>query len=177
MSIFTETPGTSYEAAAQRTDILHFMDVTPADNSSGEVYRQLGAGWMSMTESPSAQTKSRKFINEKSERENITRYKPVYAFEALLMFNDPAIRKVYDIYKQRRTGANALVTMVTVDKFDTAVNGSYPAHKGNYAVQVTSCDDDDDMIIKGNLACQGDEVHGWFNPTAGTWSATEPAGE
>ena len=178
MSIFKEETNINYEATAQRTDIAGFMDVTPAGAEEGErVYRRLGAGWMSMTESPSAQTKSRKFINEKSERENITRYKPTFAFETLLMFNDPAIRKVYKIYKQRKTGTDAIVTVITVDMFDKATNGSYPAYKGNYAVQVSSCDDEDDLIIKGNLACQGDEVEGWFNPATGTWSDTEPAGE
>ena len=39
---------------------------------------------------------------------------------------------------------------------------------------MSSCDDDDDMIIKGNLNGQGDETLGWFNPTTGTWTDTEP---
>lgn len=175
MSIFTEEKNVDYEATAQRTEIKHYMDVTPSGTEEGnEVYRQLGVGWTSMTESPSAQTKTRKFINEKSERESITRYKPSYAFETMLMFNDPAIRKTYKIYKQRKTGSDAIVKIITVDTFEKAVNGSYPAYKGNYAVQVSSCDDDDEMIIKGNFVCQGDEVEGWFNPTEGTWSDTEP---
>lgn len=175
MSLFTEVSGTNYEATAQRTDILHFMDVSPANTEAGsEVYRQLGVGTMSMTESPSAQNKERKFINEKSSRKNITSYAPSFAFEMLLMFNDPAVKKVYDIYTGRKTGTNAVIPMVTVDKFATASHGSYPARKGNYAVEVSSCDDDDDMIIKGNFNGQGDETAGWFNPTNGTWSTTEP---
>ena len=64
MSLYTAPVGTNIEATAQRTDILHFMDVTSEDKaSSGEVWQQLGAGFTSMTESPSAQTKERKYIN------------------------------------------------------------------------------------------------------------------
>lgn len=176
--LYTVPEGVNIEATAQRTDILHFMDVTSEDKTassgSGEVWQQLGAGWTSMTESPSAQTKERKYINEKSSRKNITSYAPSYSFEDLLMFNNPATRKVYKIYKQRKTGADAVITMITVDAFETPVNGYYPAYKGKYAVEVTSCDDDDDMIIKGNLNGQGDELLGWFNPTAGTWTDEEP---
>ena len=175
MSLYTVPGKINIEATAQRTDILHFMDVSPKDTVAGsEVYQQLGAGFTAMTESPSAQTKERKYINEKSKRKNITSYAPSFAFETMLMFNNPAVRKIYDIYKQRKTGTDAVVTMITVDAFETVNNGYYPAYKGKYAVEVSSCDDDDDMIIKGNLNGQGDEAIGWFNPTDGTWSDTDP---
>lgn len=176
MSLYTVPEGTNIEATAQRTDILHFMDVTPKSaEKSEEVYQQIGVGCTSMAESPSAETKERKYINEKSKRKNITSYSPSYAFEHLLMFNNPAVRKVYDIYKQRKTGTDAIISMVSVDAFEKAVDGYYPAYKGNYAVEVSSCDDDDDMIIKGNFNGQGDEEMGWFNPKDGVWTTTNPA--
>ena len=147
MSLYTVPENTNIEATAQRTDILHFMDVSPKDTVAGsEVYQQLGAGFTAVTESSSAQTKERKYINEKSSRKNITSYAPSFAFETMLMFNNPAVRKIYDIYKQRKTGSDAVVTMVTVDAFEPVNNGYYPAYKGNYAVEVSSCDDDDDMM-------------------------------
>lgn len=175
--IFTPEASVNIEATAQRTDILHYMDVTETTAKTEEerVYCQLGAGCLSMTESPSAQTKERKYINEKSKRKNITSYAPSFAFEMLLMFNNPAIRKVYEIYTQRKTGTNTIISMVTVDKFDKAVSGCYPARRGNYAVEVSSCDDDDDMIIKGNFNGQGDEAIGWFNTETGVWSDTAPS--
>ncbi len=94
------------------------MDVTDAEGVTPEaegdtVWCQMGVGWTAMTESPSAQSKERKFINEKSKRKNITSYAPSIAFEALLMFLNPAIRKVYDIYTKRKTGTAAVVPMVT----------------------------------------------------------------
>ena len=182
MSIFKVPENTNIEMTAQRTDILHFMDVTDADGVTPEtegdtVWDQMGVGWTSVTENPSAQTKPRKFINEKSERKNITSYSPSFAYEALLMFLKPSIRKVYDIYTKRKTGTVAVIFMVTVDAFETAVGGYYPARKGRYAVEVSSCDDDDDMIIKGNFNGQGDEAIGWFDPANGKWSDDDPAAQ
>lgn len=178
MSLYEVPKDVNIEATAQRTDVLHFMNVTDMVESpvEGEAYyQQLGAGFTAMTESPNAQTKERKYINEKSSRKNITSYAPNYAFENLLMFNNPAIRKIYKIYKHRKTGTDAVVEMVSVDAFETAKGGYFPAYKGKYAVEVSSCDDDDDMIIKGNLNGQGDEEIGWFNPTEGKWSDKDPS--
>ena len=90
------------------------------------------------------------------------------------MFNKPEVRTVYDIYTKRKTGTDAVVTVVTVDAFEEVKNGYYPARKGRYAVEVSSCDDDDDMIIKGNLNGQGDEAIGWFDPQNGVWSDEKP---
>ncbi len=178
MSLYKVPENINIEATAQRTDILHFMDVTDVDSTAktgDAVYYQMGVGFTSNTESPSAQTKERKYINEKSSRKNITSYSPSFGFEVLLMFNNPAIAKIYNIYTQRKTGTDAVITMVTVDAFETPTSGYYPARKGKYAVEVSSCDDDDDMIIKGNLNGQGDEDMGYFNPTTGEWSDEEPS--
>lgn len=177
MSIYkpTEEKEKVIEAAAQRTDIAHYMEVSAVAGGEGDVWSLMGAGWTSNTESPSAQTKERKYINEKSARKNITSYAPSFSFEVLLMFNKPEVRLIYDIYTKRRTGIDAVVTMITADLFDEEKAGYYPARKGNYAVEVSSCDDDDDMIIKGNLNGQGDEDIGWFNPSTGEWSDTDPS--
>lgn len=168
------------EAVVQRPDIAHFMDVTKVAKNAevnDTVWSQMGDGWTSNTESPSAQTKERKFINERSKRKNITSYSPSFGFEVLLMFNKPEVKIIYEIYTRRKTGTDAVVTMVTVEKFGEAVNGYYPARKGKYAVEVSSCDDDDDMIIKGNLNGQGDEAMGWFDPVNGVWSDEEPTAQ
>lgn len=178
MSIYKVPENTNIEVTAQRTDILHFMDVTGVESVTGDdVWCQMGSGWTSMTENPSAQSKERKFINEKSKRKNITSYSPSFGFEALLMFHNPTVRKVYDIYTQRKTGTNAVVPIITVDAFEEAVNGAYPARKGKYAVEVSSCDDDDDMIIKGNFNGQGDEELGYFNVKTGVWSDEKPTAQ
>lgn len=171
------------EEIAQRTDIAVYMDVTGEEGvtASGEddkVYTNCGAAWTTFTESPNAQTKQRKYINEKTERNNITRYAPQWAFEVLLMYNRPEIRKIYNIVKKRKTGQDTVVTLIVVDLFDGA-DDAYSARMVNAAVQVSSLDDDDDMIIKGMFHNQGDEVLGTFDVKQGIFTpsaaGTSPA--
>lgn len=151
------------ELTAQRTDIAVFMDVET------EKYAQCGTAWTTFTENPNAQTKSRKFINEKTERNNITRYAPEWSFECLLMYDRPEIRKIYDIVKERKTGDDTVVTFIVVDLFDGETTAK-AARKVNASVQVSSFDDDDDMIIKGSFHNQGDEILGTFNMTTGEFT-------
>lgn len=173
------------EKTAQRTDIAVYFDVTgqkgvtiaePTGNE--KAWAQAGAAWTSFTENPNAQTKTRKFINEKTERNNITRYSPQWAYEVLLMFERPEIAMVYDIVKQRKTGSDTIVTFVVVDLFKpTETDNEYEARLVKAAVQVSSLDDDDDMIMKGTLYNQGDEVLGTFNTSTGVFTSASAATE
>ncbi len=120
-----------------------------------EVYingNRCGEPWLSFTENPNAQTKSRKFINERNERSSIVRYATQWAFECLLEYDKPEVRAVYDIAIEHKTGDDALVDVKIVD---TLINKTR-CYKGS--VQVSSIDDDDDMIIKGTIYAQGDEI-------------------
>lgn len=164
MSFYTPTSDINLSAVAQRPEIIPYMEITE------DAYYLMGENWTSFTENPSAQTKDRKFINDTTSSTSITSYKPTFAFEALLAYNDPAIAKVYEIVKSRKTGSNARVPIIVMDKFATAVSGAYPARKIVATVEVSSLDDDDDMIIKGNFNSWGTEIAGTFNPTTGTFT-------
>lgn len=175
MSLFNCTD----EACAQRTDIAVYMDVTNVEGVTKEgndpVYTNAGAAWTQFTESPNAQTKERKYINEKTARSNITSYKPSWAFEVLLMYKRPEIKQIYDIVKKRKTGASTIITFVVVDLFDKRSDGVYGARFVKGAVQVSNLDDDDDMIMKGTIYNQGDEVLGTFDTSKGIFVADESA--
>ena len=67
MSLYTIPEGINIEATAQRTDIAHFMDVAGVEMGSttiaDDTYQQLGTGFTSLTESPSAQTMGDDFVS------------------------------------------------------------------------------------------------------------------
>ena len=155
------------ELTAQRTDIAVFMLVE--STGTAETWTRCGVAWQTFTENPNAQSKTRKFISESTERKNITRYSPQWAFEVLLMYERPEIKLIYDKIKGRKTGTDILVTFVVVDLFDpvTGETGVYNSRRVNASVEVSSLDDDDDMIIKGNFNNQGDEILGTFDINAG----------
>ena len=157
------------EGVVQRTDIVPYMNTSKEETPT---WSQMGAGWTKFSESPNAQTKSKKYINEKTERESVTRYKPKFDFEADLMHADPTIKKVYDIQRNRETGAGAIVDILVVDKFESEEpSEGYAARRMKLAVSVSSVDGDDDMTISGSLNGQGDDIKGKFVTSTSTFTA------
>lgn len=157
------------EGVVQRTDIVPYMNIGTEESPQ---WSQMGAGWTKFSESPNAQTKSKKYINEKTERESVTRYKPKFDFEADLMHADPTIKKVYDIQRNRETGAGAIVDILVVDKFESEEpSEGYAARRMKLAVSVSSVDGDDDMTISGSLNGQGDDIKGKFKTETSTFTA------
>ncbi len=158
------------EGVVQRTDIVPYMNTGASKESP--TWTQMGAGWTKFSESPNAQTKSKKYINEKTERESVTRYKPKFDFEADLMHEDLTIKKVYEIQRDRAVGADAIVDVLVVDKFtDEEPADGYPARRMDLAVSVSSVDGDDDMTISGSLNGQGDDIKGKFKTGTKTFTA------
>ena len=52
------------EGVVQRTDIVPYMNTGTEESPK---WSQMGAGWTKFSESPNAQTKSKKYINEKTD--------------------------------------------------------------------------------------------------------------
>ena len=156
------------EGVVQRTDIVPYMNTGTEESPK---WSQMGAGWTKFSESPNAQTKSKKYINEKTERESVTRYKPKFDFEADLMHANPTIKKVYDIARNRETGSGAIVDILIVDKIGEEPVDGYEARRMKLAVSVSSFDGDDDMSLSGSLNGQGDDIKGKFVTSTSTFTA------
>lgn len=156
------------EGVVQRTDIVPFMNTSKEETPT---WSQMGAGWTKFSESPNAQTKSKKYINEKTERESVTHYKPKFDFEADLMHADPTIKKVYDISRNRETGSGAVVDILIVDKIGEEPVDGYDARRMKLAVSVSTFDGDDDMTLSGSLNGQGDDIKGKFVTSTSTFTA------
>lgn len=150
----------------QRTEIIPYMNT--ATSSTSPVWTQMGDGWTKFKESPSAQTKSKKYINETEERETVTRYKPKFDFECDLMHTDATIKKIYDIQRKRAVGSDVNVELLVVDAFGTEPEDGFPARRMTVAAAVDSIDGDDDMTMTGSFNCQGKAVYGKFKSGAFT---------
>lgn len=172
MSIYTPTDETNINATAQRKNSTIYMLVEGSDSTA--VYEELGTGWTKFDENPGAQTKSKKYINSSDEVTKTTSYKRAFPFEVELMYNRPAIKKVYDISTLGKIGSDALVELILVDEFLPEVESKgYPARKIIAAVSVDSNTGEDDMVMSGNFNSQGDAIQGYFDTTAGTFTKAE----
>lgn len=124
-------------AAVQRTDIIPYING-----------HRCGEGWLSFNYNPNAVSKTRKFINRIFESRTIARYAPVFSFECLLMLDKPEIKTLCDIAMGMKTGSEAVV--------EVSLGGSVTLEAVKCTVEITSFDDDDDMIMKGNLYYAGE---------------------
>src|SRR5574344_2081264 len=151
-------------AIAMRTDIEVYMDTSSTETPT---WTRCGNGWKKFAESPNAQTESTQYINAASETKDTVSYAPQYSIECDLMYTDDTIKNVYVIAKDRKTGSNAVVTVLIVDKFDPgASEGTYVARKKQLSVEITSLDGQKKMSMTGNLNGQGDGVKGIFTPAS-----------
>ena len=158
---------------AKRSQVHVYMNT---GTSEAPVWTRLGKGWKKFTENPNAQTESTLYICDDSSTTDVTSYEPNYAFECDLMHTNEAIKRIYDIAKGRKTGADAVVDIVTVDAFEaTDNNKSCTAYRENLSVQVSSIDGEKKMSMSGNLNGQGDGVKGKFDLTTKTFTADSEA--
>lgn len=157
---------------AMRPDVVPFMNT--GESYENPTWTRMGTGWTSFNENPNAQTESTQYINMASENNDTTGYSPQYSFGCDLMYEDPTIKKVYYIAKDRKIGSDATVDVLIVDMFGEA---PYTAWRESLAVEVTSIDGTKKMTMSGNLNGQGDSIKGKFTPSgeSGTFTADEKA--
>lgn len=152
-----------------------FADYLNIGTSGTEQYVLMGAGYTKLDESPAAQTKSRRYVNDKSQTKSISGYDDSFPFEADQIIDEDAIDFIRDIGENRKTGADAETDYVRVD-LDKQVGASgteYEARKFHVAVEVADfADSDGEMTMSGNLLGIGDMVPGKFDTTTKAFTAT-----
>lgn len=140
-----------------------------------EQYSLMGTGFTSLNEEPSAQTGTKKYINNKSATSSIKGYEWKTPFEAEQIKEEAAVKMIMDVGKLQKTGADAETDYVVVD-LDEPVAGAenaFHARKFKVAIEVASFGEDDgDMNVSGNLLGIGDPVEGQFSTSTKAFTAT-----
>lgn len=129
-----------------------------------ETFELLGTGFTELNESPSAQTTSKRYINQSSSSQSVTGYEWGTSFNTDQIASDKAIEFIRDIGEMQKTGADTETEylIVDLDKPGT-VEGTYRARKFKVAIAVDSFDDNDgELGISGNFLGQSDPVEGTF---------------
>lgn len=138
-----------------------------------EAFELLGTGFTELNESPSAQTTSKRYINQSSSSQSITGYEWSTSFNTDQIVSDEAIEYIRNIGEMQKTGADAESEYIIVDlDKPAATEGAYRARQFKVAIAVDSFDDNDgELGISGNFLGQSDPVEGTFTVEAKTFAA------
>jgi len=138
-----------------------------------DAFELLGTGFTELNESPSAQTTSKKYINQSSSTQSVTGYEWNSSFNTDQINSEKAIEYIRDIGEMQKTGADTETEylIVDLDKPGTG-EGSFRARKFKIAIAVDSFDDNDgELGISGSFLGQSDPIEGTF--TVATKKFTE----
>ena len=153
---------TTVTGVVKRTQLEHYMNLGTSENPQ---WSRMGTGWSKVDDGTSAKTESVKYINMDTESTDTTSYNVSYPFELDLMYADPTIKKVYDIYKDRMTLGDCEVEMLTVEKFNGTAEAGFVARKEVVAIAPSGTSENNNkMRMSGNLNGKGDPVKGKFKP-------------
>ncbi|MCB2308824.1 hypothetical protein LGL08_20560 [Clostridium estertheticum] len=136
----------------------------------------MGAGFTELNESPSAQTASKRYINDKSSSQSIVGYEWSTPFTTDQIKAQEVIEFICNIGEKQLTGpdAEARYVMVNLDKLAAeATPNVFEARLMKVAIEVSDFGDEDgEMTAEGNLLGNGDIVLGTFSTETKTFTAT-----
>lgn len=147
----------------QRYQEADYLDV---GTSGAEKWAFMGTGFSKLDDSPSAQTTSKRYVNNKSTTKSIGSYDWSAPFEMDLIEEEEAVDFIAQIGRKEKTGADAEANYVRVDLNGEKGEHGYPARKRKVAIEVADFTDNDGEIVgSGNLLGKGDWVEGHFDPS------------
>ena len=133
----------------------------------GETFEVLGAGFTELNESPSAQTSSKRYINQSSSSQAVTGYEWSSSFNTDQIASEKAIEYIREIGEMQKTGEETETEYIIVDLDKPAQTAGYRARKFKIAIAVDSFDDNDgELGISGSFLGQSDPIEGTFDTSA-----------
>lgn len=152
-----------------------YIDVT--GGSEEPQYELLGTGVTQLDDSPSAQTTSKRYVNNKSATQRISSYEWTAPLEFDLIRSEEAIEYVADIGENEKIGSEAETYYVKVflEKPIAEQQNKFKAKRRKVAVEIADFNDNDGEIQgSGNLLAISDWEDGTFDTSTKTFT---PAGE
>lgn len=158
-----------------RTEIADYLNIAEKGATTA-TYAFMGAGFKTLDESPSAQTKSKRYVCDKSSTRSISSYESSFPYELDQIKDEDAVDFIINVGKRRYVGVDAQTDYVRVDLDKPVAEsaGEFEARKFSVAIEVASLNNDDgEMTGSGNLLCIGDPIFGKFNVKTKTFTEEE----
>lgn len=148
-----------------RFNIADYIDVTPGTET--ETYALMGTGFNKLNEDPGAKTTSKTYINNRSATTTLQGYESKFPYDADMIADEAAMMFVYNIGRDRKTGADAQTTFIRVDLYDPVAEkpNEFKARKFNVTVEPDAVEGDggEQVTTSGKLDVIGDPIQGTFN--------------
>lgn len=152
------------EILVKRSDKVSFLDV------DGTLTRM--TGFTSLSQNKNPKEYSRQYVDEEFENTDVTGYSPDIDFGFDQYKNNAVHDKLVEILDGEKTGADAIVTIVTVD-FSQPVGSSYIATKRNWSVMGdTEGDSMDAYTYSGSFRVKTSRIEGVAASTDGFKTCT-----
>lgn len=100
--------------SVQRHKIADYIDISATSTPNFEL---MGTGFTSLNESPNAQVKSSKYINNPSASKTTTGYETQFPFASEMIVSEKAICKIYNTATSQKTGGDCETEYIRVDLF------------------------------------------------------------
>lgn len=154
----------------QRRDQANYLNTSKSESPS---YALMGVGTKTLDENPAAQTKSRKYVCDKSASKSISGYDWNSPFDIDQIREQEAINFIVNIGENQLVGEDAETDYVIVDldQKEGTTGSAYHARQFKVAVEVASfTNDDGEMGCTGNLLGKGDPIEGTFDTSTKTFT-------
>lgn len=154
----------------ERRDFADYLNVGTTETPE---YELMGAGFSQLDESPSAQTSSKRYVNDANATKRVTSYDDSFPYTTDMIRSEKAVDFICEIGELRKTGVGAETDYVRVDlgKLVSGGTGEFEARKFRVAVEVANfTDNDGEMSADGNLLPIGSMVVGKFNKETKTFT-------
>ena len=155
-----------------------YIDVTGGSDSPQ--FELMGTGFTQIDSSPSAQTTSKRYVNQKSATQSIGSYEWTAPLEFDLIRSEAAVEFIADIGENEKTGVDAesLYVQVYLEKPVASKQNTFEAKQRRVAIEISDFSDNDGEIQgSGNLLGKTDWVNGEFNTQTKTFTPATEAGE
>lgn len=148
-----------------------YADYLNIGTTASPDWKLMGTGFVTLDESPNAQTESVKYVNNKSASSSVVGYESQFPFQADQIMEEEAIDDIYSIARNRCIGSDAEREYCRVELWNRATGAnSFEARKFLVSVEVSSLSGENKQSISGNLNCVGDPEMGTFNTSTKTFT-------
>lgn len=158
----------------KRSLMANFLNTAP--EAETPVWSLIGINVAEATTSYNPQTTTDQDVTSDTATTDITGYQPNTPITQSFTRGDPVCEFVNKLRKKRALLEGSYTEMLTVDMFETAVSGAFPAELQPVSVQIDSYGGagTDPLTLAYTLNYRGDQTSGMFNPSTKTFTPDAP---